>query len=441
MPKIVRETLISVRDLMLAWGPFALIVVVLLVLAYLWLDPEPPRHVILGTGPENSAYDEFGKRYAAELKRYGITVELRHTAGSRENLVLLRDGKQKVDVAFVQGGASETIRTKEEEDREPIESLGSLFFEPVWVFYRADSFKDLKMLTQLRGKRVNIGARGSGTPGIFMRLMAANQMEREDITRSALADQDAVIALLEGKLDAIVLIAAPEAPFVQMLLDTPGIKLFETVHAEAYARRYRYIRPVILPRGVAHLSRDIPSHDVQLIATTTSLVARQDIHPALIQLLVQAAARIHSGPGWISRAGEFPSAQANEFQLAKDAERYYRNGPPLLQRYLPFWFANLIDRMWVALFSIIVVLLPISRMIPPLYRFRVRYKIFRWYRNLRAIEAELDTNQRSRDELMGSLDKLEARVAAVRVPLAYNNELYSLRSHIELLRARLQKPG
>lgn len=440
MPKIVRETLISARDLMIAWGPFVLVVLVLLFLAYLWLDPEPPHHVVLGTGPENSAYDEFGKRYAAELKRYGITVELRRTAGSRENLVLLRDGKQKVDVAFVQGGSSETIRTKEEEEMEPIESLGSLFFEPVWVFYGADSFKDLRMLTQLRGKRVNIGARGSGTPGIFMRLMAANQMDREDITRSALSDQDAVIALLEKKLDAIVLIAAPEAPFVQMLLDTPGIKLFETVHAEAYARRYRYIRPVILPRGVAHLSRDIPSRDMQLIATTTSLVARQDIHPALVQLLVQAASRIHSGPGWISRAGEFPSASANEFPLAKDAERYYRNGPPLLQRYLPFWFANLIDRMWVALFSIIVVLLPISRMIPPLYRFRVRYKIFRWYRNLRAIEAELDTSERSREELMGSLDKLEHRVAAVRVPLAYNNELYSLRSHIDLLRARLQKP-
>ena len=441
MPRVVRETLISARDLMIAWGPFVLVVLVLLILAYLWLDPEPPHHVILGTGPENSAYDEFGKRYAAELKRYGITVELRHTAGSRENLVLLRDGKQKVDVAFVQGGSSETIRTQAEMDMEPVESLGSLFFEPVWVFYRADSFKDLKMLTQLRGKRVNIGARGSGTPGIFMRLMAANQMDREDITRSALSDQDAVIALLEGKLDAIVLIEAPEAPFVQMLLDTPGIKLFETVHAEAYARRYRYMRPVILPRGVAHLSRDIPSHDMQLIATTTSLVARQDIHPALIQLLVQAASRIHSGPGWISRGGEFPSAQANEFPLAKDAERYYRNGPPLLQRYLPFWLANLIDRMWVALFSIIVVLLPVSRMIPPLYRFRVRYKIFRWYRNLRAIEAELDTNQRTREELMGSLDKLEDRVAAVRVPLAYNNELYSLRSHIDLLRARLQKPA
>jgi len=192
---------------------------------------------------------------------------------------------------------------------------------------------------------------------------------------------------------------------------------------------------------VADISRDVPPRDVPLLAATTSLVARDGTHPALIQLMVQAAARIHGGANWIARAGQFPSPEHTEFPLASDAARYYKTGPPLLQRYLPFWFANLIDRMWVALFSIIVVLLPISRMIPPLYRFRVRYKIFRWYRNLRAIEAELDTNQRSRDELMGSLDKLEARVAAVRVPLAYNNELYSLRSHIELLRARLQKPS
>ena len=438
MPRIVRETLVSVRDLAIAWGPFVLIGVALLVLAYFWLDPEPPRHVVLGTGPEASAYAEFGKRYAAELKRYGITVELRHTAGSRENLLFLRDGKQKIDVAFVQGGAAETIRTPAEEDTEPVESLGSLFFEPVWVFYRAEAIKNFGMLTELRGRRVNIGARGSGTPGLFMRLMAANQIEREELTRSLLPDQEAVIALLEGKLDAVVLIAAPEAPYVQMLLNTPGIKLFETVHAEAYARRYRYMRPVVLPRGVAHLSLDIPPHDMQLVATTTSLVAREDIHPALIQLFVQAASRIHSGSGWIARAGEFPSAAANEFPLAKDAERYYRNGPPLLQRYLPFSLANLIDRMWVALFSIIVVLLPISRMVPPLYRFRVRYKIFRWYRNLRLIEAELEANERPREELLKSLDKLEERVAGIRVPLAYNDELYSLRSHIVLVRTKLQ---
>ncbi|HEX9434672.1 MAG TPA: TAXI family TRAP transporter solute-binding subunit [Burkholderiales bacterium] len=438
MPRVVRETLISVRDLLIAWGPFFVIGVALLIAAYFLLDPNPPRHVILATGPENSAYAEFGKRYVEELKRYGIRVELRQTVGSRENLVLLRDGKEKVDIAFVQGGASETIRTRAEEEQEPVASLGSLFFEPVWLFYRADSFKEFTLLTQLRGKRVNIGARGSGTPGLFMRLLAANQIEREELERSMLADQEAVINLLEGKLDAIVLIAAPEAAFVQMLLQTPGIRLVEVAQAEAYARRYRFISPVVLPRGVAHLALDVPPRDLQLIATTTSLVAREDLHPALVQLFVQAAARIHSGSGWIARAGQFPSAAHSEFPLAKDAERYYRNGPPLLQQYLPFSLANLIDRMWVALFSIVVVLLPISRMVPPLYRFRVRSRIFRWYRNLLVIEAELEAKERPREELLQSLNKLEARVANIRVPLAYADELYALRSHIALVRERLR---
>ena len=439
MPKIVRETLISVRDLVIAWGPFFVIGIALLVVAYVLLDPNPPRRVILATGPDNSAYAEFGKRYAAELKRYHINVELRPSAGSRENLVWLRDGKQRVDIAFVQGGASETIRTRAEEESEPVHSLGSLFFEPVWIFYRGDAIKDFTLLTQLRGKRVNIGARGSGTPGLFMRLLAANQMDREEITRSLLTDQEAVIGLLEGKLDAIALIAAPEAAFVQMLLQTPNIRLFEFAQAESYARRYRYMSPVVLPRGVAQLALDVPPRDLQLIATTTSLVAREDLHPALIQLFVQAAYRIHSGPGWIARAGQFPTAAHSEFALAKDAERYYRNGPPLLQQYLPFSLANLVDRMWVALFSIIVVLLPVSRMVPPLYRLRVRSKIFRWYRNLRAIEDELDAGERPREALIQSLDRLEARVAGVRVPLAYHDELYALRSHIDLVRHRLNQ--
>ena len=439
MPRVVRETLISVRDLMVAWGPFLLLGVALLVVAYWFLDPTPPKRIVLGTGPENSAYAEFGKRYQQELKRYGITVELRNTAGSRENLVLLRDGKQRVDVAFVQGGASETIRTREEEEAEPIMSLGSLFFEPVWIFYRADSFRQFTDLAQLRGKRVNLGLRGSGTPGISMRLLRANQIDREEFTRSSVSDQEAVIGLIDGKYDAIFLVSAPEAPYVQMLLQTPNVKLFEFAQAEAYARHYRYISPVTLPRGVADLARNVPPRDLQLIATTTSLVTREGTHPALVQLFVQAASRIHSAPGWVARAGVFPSAEHSEFALAKDAERYYRLGPPLLQRYLPFWLANLVDRMWVALFSIVAILIPVSRLVPPLYRFRVRSRIFRWYRNLRLIEAELEEGERPRPELVSSLDKLEARVSSIRVPLAYADELYSLRQHIELVRQRLNQ--
>jgi TRAP transporter TAXI family solute receptor len=437
VPRVVRETLVSIRDLAITWGPFIVIGVALLAAAYWLLDPTPPHRVVLATGPENSAYAEFGKRYAEELKRYRIEVELRNTIGSRDNLVLLRDPKQHVDLAFVQGGAAETIRNDGDE-HEPVVSLGSLFYEPVWIFYRAGALPKFTSLGQLRGKRVNIGARGSGTPGLFMRLLAANQIEPDELQRSLLGETEAVVALLDGKLDAIVLVSAPEAQMVQMLLQTPGVRLFEFTNAEAYARRYRYISPVVLPRGVAHLALDVPSHDLQLIATTTSLVAREETHPAIIELFVQAASRIHSSPGWVARAGQFPSAAQNEFPLANDAERFYRTGPPLLQRYLPFWLANLIDRMWVALFSIVAVLIPVSRMVPPLYRFRVRSRIFRWYRNLRVIEHELEDRERTRDELLASLDKLEARVVSITVPLAYTEELYALRQHIDLVRARLR---
>jgi len=434
VPRLIRETLVTVRELTLAWGPFALIGVVLLALAYWLLDPAPPKRVVLATGPERSAYDEFGKRYKAELARYGIEVVLKPSRGSFENRRLLRDPKREIDVAFVQGGSSEAARSADEDpDGTALVSLGSLFYEPVWVFYRGKTALD--QISDLKGQRVNVGARGSGTPGLMSKLLAVNHLERDDVRRSNLDDTPAVIALLGGELDATVLASAPESPIVQMLLNTPGVRLLEFAQAEAYARRLPFLSTVTLPRGVADMARDVPRRDLQLIATTTALVAREDVHPALQQLFVQAASRIHSAPGWLARAGTFPNSANSEFPLAKDAERYYRAGPPLLQRYLPFWLANFVDRMWVALFSIVAVLIPLSRLVPPLYRFRVRSRVFRWYRQLRRIED--DIGERDRKDLLAELEKLEARAKRIVVPLSYADELYALRSHIDLVRIKL----
>ena len=436
MPRVLRDTFVSLRELLLAWGPFILVGIALLVVAYWLLDPQPPKRVVLATGPERSAYDEFGKRYKAELARYGIEVVLKPTRGSAENRRLLRDAKREADIAFVQGGSSDADRTVDEDQAgTPRVSLGSLFYEPVWVFYRGKAALD--QISDLKGRRINVGARGSGAPGLFAKLMAANHLERDDVKRSNLDETPAVMALLGGELDAAVLVSAPESPMVQMLLQTPNIRLLEFAQAEAYARRMPFLSTVLLPRGVADMARDVPRRDLQLIATTTSLVAREDMHPALVQLFLQAATRIHGRPGWLARAGNFPNNANAEFPLAKDAERYYRTGPPLLQRYLPFWLANLVDRMWVALFSIIAVLIPLSRLIPPLYRFRVRSRVFRWYRQLRHIED--DIGERNRKELTEELDKLEARVKRISVPLSYADELYALRSHIDLVRAKLER--
>ena len=286
--------------------------------------------------------------------------------------------------------------------------------------------------------KVNVGARGSGIGGIVNRVLADNLMSRDDIVRSQLDLTPAVGALLAGDLDAVALVSAPESPLVQMLLQVPGIRLFEFDHAEAYVRRHRFLDTVTLPRGVVDPSRNVPAEDIDLIAATASLVIRDDLHPALGQLFVQAAARVHSAGGWISRGGQFPTARHSEYPLSRDAERFYRSGPPLMQRYLPFWLANLIDRMWFALVSIIAVLIPLARVVPPLYQYRIRSRIYRWYRDLRVIEDELARGRSSGADLRQRLEALDGKVLGIAVPLAYADELYALRSAIALVRERLR---
>lgn len=440
MPKVLRNTLLSVRDLLATAGPFIVLAVVLVAVAYLLLDPTPPKHVVLATGPDQSAYAEFGKRYAEALKKQGITVRLRSTQGAAENLRLLLDPASDVDLAFVQGGAGE--RAKSQADADALVSLGSLFYEPVWLFYREDSARrllnsgTLASLPQLAGWTINIGARGSGAPNLMRKMLEANHIDPASMTLLRLEQTPAVVGLLDGKIDALVFASAPEAVMVQMLLQTPGIKLFDFAQAEAYSRRFPFMSPVSLPRGVVDLARDVPPADVRLVAPTAALAAKRGIHPALSQLFVQAAQTIHGDAGWFQRKGEFPSPKNSEWPLSKEAERFYRNGPPLLQHYLPFWLANLVDRMWVALVSIIAILIPMARVVPPLYEFRIRSRVFRWYGQLRAVENR--QGQRARDDLLKELDAIEAKVGNVSVPLSYADELYALRSHIHLVRRRLE---
>ena len=445
MPATLRHTLLSFRDLLATAGPFIVLALALLGLAYWMLDPAPPKKVVLATGAEQGAYAEFGARYVQALKEYGIKVELRGTQGAAENLKLLDDPNSGVDLAFVQGGAGEQVRRDDGgDDDSALVSLGSLFYEPVWLFYRGDSAQrllgapTLTSLAQLPGWRLNIGARGSGVPNLMARLLEANRIDPASLTRVRLEQTPAVVALLGGDIDALVFASAPESLLVQMLLQTPGIQLYDFAQAEAYARRLPFLSAVTLPRGVVDIAGDIPPHDVRLVAPTASLVARRSTHPALIQLFVQAAQKVHGGAGWFQRKGEFPSAANSERPLAKEAQRYYQNGPPLLQRYLPFWLANLVDRMWPVLVTLIAVLIPLSRMVPPLYQFRVRSRVFRWYGQLRSVENAIGV--RPTAELLRDLETIERRVEHVSVPLSYADELYALRTHIQMVGNRLRAP-
>ena len=439
MPQVFRNTLLSVRDLLASAGPLVLLAIGLLVLAYWWLNPTPPKRVTLATGPAQSAYEAFGKRYQQALAVEGIEVVLLESEGSSANLELLRAGR--VDLAFVQGGTADL----QPSDREDLTSLGSLFVEPLWLFYRSAPQKkgghptQLDTLPQLQGLRVNVGTVGSGVPTLMEKLLEANGMAPGDLKLSQLGQTEATVKFLAHELDVLVFASAPESLMVQMLLQTPGVALMDFPQHEAYSRRFAFLSPVTLPRGVVDLAHDVPPEDVRLLAPTTALLARSDTHPALLQLFAQAGQRLHSGAGWFNRAREFPNTRHSELPIAAEADRAINEPVPLLQRYLPFWLANLIARMWLVLGILLAALLPLSRIVPPLYQFRVRSRVFRWYGKLRDIENEMETGHTTSESLRQELDRLEAQVEKINVPLSYADELYALRNHIQLVRRKI--PG
>ena len=438
LPRPVKAALLGFWDLFTSASPLLFAGAGLIWLAYWWLNPMPPKQLTLLTGPEQSAYAEMGEQYAKLLRQHGITVQLVPTEGSADNLRRLQAGE--ADAGFVQGGSA-TAPT--DDDTEELLTLGNLFVEPVWLFYRTQSAADisetgrLQSLNQLSTLRINAGTAGSGVPPLMDTLLDMHRMDPKKIKISHLEQTPATVQMLQGKLDAVVFASAPQAPMVQMLLQTPGIRLMDFPQNEAYARRLPFITPVTLPRGVVDLARNIPAQDVHLIATTTSMLVRESLHPGLRQLLSQATVQTHGQSGWFQRTREFPNASNSEFPLAPEAERTLKNGIPSLQRYIPFTLANLVERMWLALGIIIAVLLPLGKIAPPLYAYRVRSRVFRWYGELRDIESRLEAHPEDKEKLLEELNAIEAKVEKVILPLSYADELYALRNNIGLVRQRL----
>lgn len=448
MKRDLRSLLLSLRELLLSAGPLVVLVLGAVVLAFWWLNPNPPKRVVLATGPDQSAYAAFGQRYAKALAANGIELVLLPSEGSLHNLELLRSGE--ADLGFVQGGSAPLT----DDDQETLTSLGSLFVEPLWVFYREQSAsrrsgnalnRQVSNLTQLKGWRVDVGTPGSGVPQLFSGILAANRLTDGHVSLSKMDQTSATVAFLKGDLDALVFASAPESPMVQMLLQTPGVALLDFAQSEAYARRLGYLKPVVLPQGVVDLASNVPVRNVRLIATTTSLVARTETHPAVLQLMAQTAVGLHGAASWFSQAREFPNLAHAELPLAPEAVRALSGGSSLLQRYLPFWLANLVERMWLALGLILALALPLSRIVPPLYTMRIRSRVYRWYADLRDIEeraavARAEVAEPSAEPmrvLLAELDALEVKASGMVVPLAYNDELYALRSHIQLVRKKL----
>ncbi len=412
------------------FGPGALLTIAAFAVAYHFIQPAPPRHIVMATGSPNGAYYYYGRMYRDLMAREGIDVTLKETAGSIDNIDLLNRGE--AEVAFVQGG------TRSDEGATPLRSLASLYYEPVWLFVRKDL--PAERLADLRGRRAAVDREGSGTRVIALQLLSDIGLDGGSAQVSSLGGTEAATALREGRLDAAFFIIAANAPLVRGLFGAPEVRLLPIDHPAAYRLQHRFLTLLTLPEGSIDLATDEPAADTVLLAPAANLVVREDFHPALAELLLIEARKIHGYAGIFEEAGAFPSRKHLEYPIDATAQRFFEAGPSFLQRYLPFWAANLVDRLKIMLLPLIALAYPLLRVVPPTYNWRMQSRINRWYKELQSIERNLEAGA-PREELrqrLLELDALEQKVRRLTMPVAYGNPLYSLRLHISMLREQLR---
>ena len=422
----------------LAVGALSALTLVLIlagfVFAYQFVDPAPPDRIVLATGAAGGAYQRFGEQYASYLADNGIEVTLRETAGSMENLELLSTDSG-VDVAFVQGGLADGAET------ENVMAIGSLYLEPLWLFVRRDF--EIDDMSDLAGARVFVGAEGSGTRVVAGNLLAAHGISEESAAFMNAGLDDLAEAFAAGNLDAAFVVADPDARIVKDLLQVRAARVHSPARVAAYVRRFSYLTQVLLPEGVLDLQANRPGQDVNTVALTAMLVARRELHPALVDLLLVAAADIHGSHTVLADSGEFPTARFTDLPLSPDADRHFRNGPPFLMRYLPFWTATLFDRLWVMLLPLFGLAIPLIKLLPPAYKWRIRRKLLRLYSELERLDPRHNAVKDKADRIarIQLLNKLDNQTLAESVPQSYKDDLYKLRRDIDLVRRQLNEVG
>ncbi|ACD15221.1 TAXI family TRAP transporter solute-binding subunit [Paraburkholderia phytofirmans] len=432
-PRLVaRFVAISWRDLAVSFGPILLIVAVAIWVAVRLIQPAPPSTLTISAGPEGSTFWNAAQKYKEILARNRITLKVLPSEGSLQNLKRLSDPKSDVDVGFVQDGVAPGPAA------EGLMSLGSVAYVPLAIFYHGPT---VTRLSEFKGERLAVGAEGSGTRELALALLKANGIVPGGATKLLpLSGDDAAQALVSGKVDAAFLAGDSAQPAVMgKLYRTPNVQFYDFSQADAYTRRFPYLTQLEMPMGAFDLGKNLPSAPIHMVAPTAELVARDSLHPALSDLLIEAAREVHGKANIMQRAGEFPAPLAHDFPISDDAARYYKSGKSFLYRILPFWLASLADRLLVVVVPLIVLLVPALRLVPSLYAWRVKSRIYRWYGALIAIErsALSDHSPSERASLIERLDAIEESVNGLKMPLAYADQFYVLREHIGFVRQRL----
>lgn len=430
----LKVSAVSWRDLFQTLGPVVLISAVAVLLALHFVRPAPPSSLTIATGPPGSTFQTAALQYQKILARNGIELKIVTSEGSLDNLNRLTDSNSGVDVGFVQSGVTG------EGDASDLVSLGSMFYQPVIIFYR--SREPMERLSELHGRRIAIGGEGSGTRVLSLALLKDNEIEPGGPTKLVdLEGESARSALLNNQLDAIMVSGDSASPAtIRAMLHAPGIRLYDFSQADAYVRRFPYLSKLAIPAGAFDLGENLPPKSISMVAPTVELLSHTDLHPALSDLLIEAALEVHGRATLLQNAGQFPTPQIHSFPISTEAARYYKSGRSFAYRYLPFWLASLFTRAAVILVPLFVVVIPGLRYLPQLYNWRIRRRIHRRYGELMALEREALAGNMSEDwraVLLERVDEIERSIIKVKMPGSHAEALYMLRQHLRFVRDRL----
>lgn len=404
------------------------------------ISPAPPGTAEMTTGVEDGAVHQFALKYRSYLKANGVNLKLLPSTGAGQNLERLNAG---TPIGFMQGGLGQlTLEPADDYADTPLRSLGVIGYEPVWLFTSAGLAKPLgKGLGLLAGKKVAIGPEGSGTRKVALEVLQNYGVTPANATLMPDGGLAAARALMDQQLDALILIGAPQTPALQLLLAQPQVQLVSLAHAEGLTRRLPYLSLVTLKAGSVDPAKDLPPEDITLLSTMANLVVRQDLHPALSYLLLEAAHEIHRGGTLLNKPGEFPHPRATDYPLAEEAVRYYKDGRPFLQRYLPYWAANALQRLLLVLVPLVAIAVPLFRVVPTLFELREKSRLYRRYGLLLEMERAIQSRQLSADEITratAQLDQIENDVSHMKFSLDFSDRVYTLRQHVDYVRRQLQ---
>ncbi len=411
--------------------PYLVASLIIAITAYWLIDPAPPRKIVISISKQDGNYQAYARLYEALLRQDGVALEIRESAGPLQSLNELRGEASNVDLAFLPGGVASS------ESGVGVLSLGSLYYEPLWVFCKGS--RKVTHLSALKGKRIAVGRPDSGTYILSRMLLSAAGVTAQNSRLLEVGDEEAEEALRHGGVDAAFISGVPTSPLIQELAAVPDLTLADLDEAEAFSRQFNFLHHLILPEGALNLEANIPPSEVHLLAPTVTLVARESMHPALVYLVLKAISRVHGGAGMLQREHEFPSDKDTDFEMSGQARHFYESGPPFLDRYLPFWAATFVNRVLIIVLPLAALAIPLSRIAPAVYAWLIKSRIYKLYGELRFLEMQVRNAQPPLDlpAFRRELDAIEHRVNHLRLPVAFASHLYELRSHIELVRTKL----